>query len=109
VSEILTGAYLRKNYETAVQKAKRVMGQMIWVNIDPIIAEKAGEINAYLIINGKKIEFQDVLIAATSIILNCDYLLTLNKAHFERIPSLEKNIFNPQEFKEKFSDTELLR
>ncbi|MBD3227832.1 MAG: hypothetical protein GF329_06560 [Candidatus Lokiarchaeota archaeon] len=45
---------------------------MVWINIDPIIAEKAGEINAFLILNGQKIEFQDVLIAAKSIILKCD-------------------------------------
>ena len=103
ISEILTGAHLRKNYEIAVEKAKKIMGQMIWINIDPIIAEKAGEINAYLILNGKKIEFQDVLIAATSIVLKCDYIITLNKNHFERIPLLKKMILTPQELKEKFN------
>lgn len=103
VSEILTGSFLRKNHESAVKKAKRIMGQMIWVNIDPLIAEKAGEINAYLIISGKKIEFPDVLIAASSIILNCDYILTLNKDHFKRILSLENKVISPKELAEKLS------
>ena len=101
VSEILTGSFLRKNHESAVKKAKSIMGQMIWVNIDPLVAEKAREINAYLIISGEKIEFLDVLIAATSIILNVDYILTLNNDHFKRILSLENKVISPKELAEK--------
>jgi predicted nucleic acid-binding protein len=104
VSEILTGSYLRKDQDIAVKKAKLVMGQMFWVDVDPKIAEKASEINAYLIINGKIIEFQDVLIAATALILNCDFILTFNKEHFERIPALINRIYNPLELKEKMSE-----
>lgn len=99
VSEILTGSYLRKDYEMAVKKAKLLMGQMNLIHVDPLIAEKAGEINAYLITNGKKIEFPDVMIAATFKILECEYLLTFNEEHFKRIPFLTDKTFNPSEFK----------
>ena len=98
ISEILTGSYLRKDYEVAVKKAKLLMGQMSWIYVDSLIAEKAGEINAYLITNGKKIEFPDVLISATSLILKCDYLITFNKKHFQRIPMLFDKVLEPQEF-----------
>ena len=101
VSEILTGAYLRKDLETAINKAKMIMGQMNWIDVDPLIAEKAGEINAYLIINGKVIDFQDVLIAATSIILKCNFIITKNKNHFERIPALKDRVLTPTELNER--------
>jgi len=101
VSEILTGAYLRKDHDLAAIKAKLLMGQMNWVDVDPLIAEKAGEINAFLIINGLKIEFPDVLIAATSLVLKCDLLISSNKDHFQRIPALKNKVLTPLELKEK--------
>ncbi len=101
VSEILTGAYLRKDHDLAAVKAKLLMGQMEWVDVDPLIAEKAGEINAFLIINGLKIEFPDVLIAATALILNCDLIISNNKEHFQRIPALKNKVLTPLELKDK--------
>ncbi|MHA1315744.1 MAG: type II toxin-antitoxin system VapC family toxin [Candidatus Helarchaeota archaeon] len=101
ISEIFTGVYLRKDYETATKKVRLLLGQINWINFDFQIAKKAGEINAYLIANGKKIDFQDVLIAATFTIQDCDFLLTFNKKHFERIPLILEKIYTPTEF-EKF-------
>ncbi|MHA1379471.1 MAG: PIN domain-containing protein [Candidatus Helarchaeota archaeon] len=97
ISEILTGSFLRKDYEKAIKKAKRIMGQFIWVDVDPLIAEKTAEINAYLIMKGKKIEIQDVIIVASFLILKCDYVLTLNLDHFKRIPALENKVITPEE------------
>jgi len=97
ISEILTGSFLREDYEKAINKAKNIMGQFIWIDVDPLIAEKTAEINAYLITKGKKIEIQDVIIGASSLILKCDYVLTLNLDHFKRIPALENKVITPEE------------
>lgn len=82
VSEIMTGAYLRKDYKEAAAKAKNVLNQFEWVGFEGLIAEKSGELMAYLISEGRKVEFQDVAIGASAMVLGADYLVTQNKAHF---------------------------
>lgn len=57
VSEILTGSYLRRDYTKAVGKAKKVLGQFSWVNLDGVVAEKIALLNAYLITDGQPIEY----------------------------------------------------
>ncbi len=101
VSEILTGSYLTKDSKKSVLEAKRIMGQFIWVELDAEIAEKTAQYLAYLISHGKMIEYQDVAIAATFKATNSDYLLTLNKAHFEHLPELVGKCYIPVEFIKK--------
>lgn len=101
ISEILTGAYLNKNPVEAVKKAKKLLRRMDWIVLDPPIAEKVGEINAYLIKTGKTIELADIIIGASCIVYELDVLLTFNQDHFKRIPNLEAKTFTPQEFWKK--------
>ena len=98
VSEILAGSYLKKNFKEAVSEAKRILGQFMWIELDGQIAEKTAQYLAYLITEGKIIEYPDAAIAATFKVTDSDYLLTLNKAHFERIPDLKGKIYEPKEF-----------
>lgn len=98
ISEILTGSYLRKDFKRAVSEAKRILGQFLWIDLDAEIAEKTAQYLAYLITEGKIIEYQDIAIAATFKITDSDYLLTLNKSHFQAIPELKNKIFEPREF-----------
>lgn len=98
ISEILTGSYLRKDFKKAVEEAKRILGQFIWIELDAEVAEKTAQYLAYLIVEGSIIEYQDVAIAATFKITDADYLLTLNKSHFERIPELKGKVYEPKEF-----------
>ncbi|MBI5332342.1 MAG: type II toxin-antitoxin system VapC family toxin [Candidatus Aenigmarchaeota archaeon] len=98
VSEILTGSYLRKDYKSSVLEAKRILGQFLWIDLDAKIAEKTAQYLAYLITEGNIIEYQDAAIAATFKTTDSDYLLTLNKNHFERIPDLKNKVFIPKEF-----------
>ena len=86
VAEILTGAYLRS--ETAVQKARRVLGQFQWIDVDGTIAEKTAQLTGYLLTAGKIIEFQDIIIAATTLVLEATLFITQNPDHFKRIPLL---------------------
>jgi len=98
VSEILTGSYLRKDFKKSVMEAKRILGQFLWVGLDEKIAEKTAQYLAYLISEGKPIEYQDVVIAATFKSTDSDCLITLNKAHFELIPDLKGKVYAPKEF-----------
>ncbi len=102
VSEILTGAYLRKDYKTAVDKAEKVLGQFSWVLLDGEVAKLVGQLNAYLISKGLPIEYQDVAIAASCLAEGCDFLLTENEDHFARIPKLKGKVVTPQELIEIF-------
>jgi predicted nucleic acid-binding protein len=101
VSEILTGSYLRKDYTKAVTKAKKVLGQFSWVNLDGTVAEKIAQLNAYLITEGQPIEYQDQAIAASCLMTGSDILLTENKEHFSRIPVLKNKVFAPEELERK--------
>lgn len=97
VSEILTGSYLRKDYKTAVKKAEKVLGQFSWVPLDGKIARVIGQLNAYLLVRGLPIEYQDVAIAASCLVVGCDVLVTDNKEHFARIVNLKNKILTPTE------------
>jgi len=98
ISEILTGSNLRKDAKRSVEKAKKLFNQIKWVNLDSQIAEKIGELNAYLISQAKKIELPDVIISATCLVNNLDVILTFNKKHFKNIPSLKYKTMTPFQF-----------
>ncbi len=102
VSEILTGSYLRKDYKAAIKKAERVLGQFRWVPLNGEVAKLVAELNAYLISKGQPIEYQDVVIAASFLMVSCDVLLTENKEHFERLPNLKGKVMTPKEFCQQF-------
>ena len=102
VSEILTGSYLRKDYKNALKKAEKVLGQFRWVPLNGEVAKLVAELNAYLISKGQPIEYQDVAIAASFLMVPCDLLLTENKEHFERLPNLKGKVLTPKEFCQQF-------
>jgi len=72
------------------------------VNIVPLdekIAEEAGKIYSDLIDEGKEIELNDCLIAATSLSLNIKDIITRDIGHFNRIESLVK--LSPEDWLEQ--------
>lgn len=99
ISEILTGSYLSKRAKKAVLEAKKILSQFLWIDLDGEVAEKTGKLLAYLIIEGKMVEYQDVVIAATFFASHSDYLITLNKSHFLVFPKLKGKVFTPVEFR----------
>ena len=101
LSEILTGCYLREDYEKSSLEAKRILSQFLWIDMDSEIAEKTAEFLAYLIKKGKIVEYPDIVIAATFNVIDGDYLITLNKSHFENLPELKGKIMTPKELKDK--------
>lgn len=103
VSEILAGSYLRKDFKKALIEARRILGQFLWVDLDGSVAEKTAQYIAYLITEGKIIEYPDIAIAATFKAADADYLLTLNKPHFEILPDLKGKVYTPKEFRKIIS------
>lgn len=101
VSEILAGACHRS--AKAVVSARQILGQFLWSDLDGDVAEKTAEYLSYLTDEGKIIEYPDIVIAATFKIEDADYLLTLNKPHFENLPNLKGKVFTPKEFLSNFS------
>jgi predicted nucleic acid-binding protein len=101
VSEILTGSYLRKDHILAVKKAEKILNQFRWVTLNGETAKLIAELNAYLIANGQPIEYQDIAIAASFLLEDCDILLTENKEHFERLPNLKNKVMTAKEFCKK--------
>ncbi|MBI4438585.1 type II toxin-antitoxin system VapC family toxin [Candidatus Woesearchaeota archaeon] len=97
ISEILAGSYLAKDYTEAVQSAKRILAQFIWAELDAAAAEKTGQYIAYLISQGTPIEYADAAIAATAKTTGCDYIITLNKKHFQAISEIRNMAVTPSE------------
>ena len=97
VSEILTGSYLRKDYSNAVRKAERVLGQFSWIPLDGEVARTIAQLNSFLIVHGLPIEYQDVAIAASCLVRDCDVLLTDNKEHFLRMAKIKDRVLAPKE------------
>lgn len=100
VAEILTGSYLRRDAKEAVQKAKEVLNQCQWKNVDGETAEKIAQLYSLLLVEKKEqqIEYPDVIIAATFFTSHCDILLTRNKKDFVLFPILKEKVFTPEEF-----------
>lgn len=92
VSEILTGAYLRKDAEAAAERAKEALGQFQWKELDGEVASATGQIMAFLLAHGKRIEYQDTVIAASCLVETADRLVTENEAHFRVIPGLDQRV-----------------
>jgi len=99
VSEILTGVYLRKDVSQALFAAREILGQFQWVEVDGAVAEKTAQLLAYLIMEKKSVEYQDVVIASTALMQNSDALLTLNKKDFMVFPHLKGKVFAPTELR----------
>ena len=59
------------------------------VSIDQDVAIGAGKIYSDLVKQGKTIELNDCLIAATSLSVGINQIVTRNISHFERIEQVE--------------------
>jgi predicted nucleic acid-binding protein len=97
VSEIFTGAYLRKDADAAATRARDALGQFQWRDLDGEAALRAGQIMAHLIAHGRRVEYQDVAIAACAIAEGCDAVITENRDHFEPIPPLAGRVWTVSE------------
>lgn len=105
VAEILTGSSLRRDAKIAILKAKEVLNQCTWKEVDGATAEITAQLYSSLFLEKKEkhIEYPDVLIAATFFSAHCDVLLTLNMKDFTLLQNIKEKVYTPESFKKKFS------
>ncbi len=84
VAELSAGAAL-SSLKDAQKKTDELLAYVKVVDLDESIAISGGKIYANLSKSGKKIEFNDCLIAATAQSLGFNEIVTRNCDHFNRI------------------------
>ena len=84
IMELWRGAMLSNSQTKEKEKIDEILDSVLIYNFTEREAKKAGEIEAELIQQGKKIEIEDVMIAATALIRN-EKVLTRNTKHFHDI------------------------
>ena len=102
ISTITIQEYLRGIYylfgdkpdqiEEKLSKAEGDLVRFSWIELNYNIAKAAAQIDADLTRKGMQIGYADVLIGATAQLFQLT-LLTRNKDHFERIPSIKIQIY----------------
>jgi tRNA(fMet)-specific endonuclease VapC len=80
--------YVGANTPERVEMAESILQNVIVLPFSNEIAQAAGLLYDHLQRIGQKLEFRDVMIAATAIYHNLP-IKTLNFKHFERIPDLK--------------------
>lgn len=84
VAELSAGASLSP-LRDAVTKTEELLAHVMIIELNESIAFEGGKIYANLSKAGKKIEFNDCLIAATARSLGMNEIVTRNLEHFNRI------------------------
>jgi predicted nucleic acid-binding protein len=84
VAELGAGAALSSRKD-ALKKTEELLAYVRIAELDESVAMAGGKIYAALSRNGKKIEFNDCLIAATAQSLGMNEIVTRNCDHFNRI------------------------
>ena len=88
IAELSVGAHL-SNRKDALEKTLRILKTVEIIDIDETVAIKAGKIYSKLAKEGKQIELNDCLIAATSLSVGINKIVTRNINHFQRIEEIE--------------------
>jgi predicted nucleic acid-binding protein len=85
--EIFYGAYKSKKRMTNIEGSKRLLSRLDVLSLNVEAAEKAGNFFSDLELEGLRVGFRDVLVAASSL-ENHLALVTRNKKHYSRIVGL---------------------
>lgn len=84
IAELSAGAALSQRND-AMKKTEELLAYVRIVELDESVAMVGGKIFAKLSTAGRKIEFNDCLIAATALSLGMSEIVTRNCDHFNRI------------------------
>lgn len=102
VSEILVGVYLQSKPHSYVIKARELLAQFKWYDMNAAVAEEAARLIADRIKKGRPVDYQDNIIAATFLTAKADYLVTKNVKHFTS-DKLAQKVYSPDEFMKQLS------
>lgn len=97
VSEIFLGAFLQRDADAASLRARKALSQFHWHDFDGDAALRTGQVAAFLMAHGRRIEYEDTAIARAFLAAKGDVIVTDNKAHFEAIPGLSGRVRTPKE------------
>ena len=87
VAELSVGAHLSQRSD-ALEMTLDLLSIVEVISVDKDVAVKGGEIYSSLAKNGEAIELNDCLIAATSLSVGINEIVTRNTKHFERIKAV---------------------
>ena len=87
VAELSVGAHLSQRPD-ALEMTLDLLSIVEVISVDKDVAVKGGEIYSSLAKNGEAIELNDCLIAATSLSVGINEIVTRNTKHFERIKTV---------------------
>ena len=88
IAELSVGAHLSQQND-ALKQTLELLSIVEVISVDKEIAIEGGEIYSHLIRTGKRIELNDCLIAATSLHIGINRIVTRNQNHFKRIDMIE--------------------
>jgi tRNA(fMet)-specific endonuclease VapC len=88
VAELSVGAHPSQRSD-ALEMTLDLLSIVEVISVDEDVAIKGGEIYSHLAKNGEAIELNDCLIAATSLYVGINEIVTRNIKHFERIKAVE--------------------
>lgn len=88
VMELWEGIHRVDSTENERERVEELLTDLREAPFDRDCAMKAGEINANLASDGRPIDVEDVMIAATALVHDVP-VVTRNVSHFERIDGLE--------------------
>ncbi len=88
VAELSVGAYLSQRTD-AIEKTLRIISATSIIDLNKEIAILGGKIYSELVREGKEIELNDCLIAATALSSGIKEIATRNGDHFKKIKGLK--------------------
>lgn len=88
VAELSVGAYLSQKND-ALENTLKILSTTSIIDLDKEIAMLGGKIYSELVREGKEIELNDCLIAATSLSTGIKEIVTRNVDHFNKVNGLK--------------------
>ena len=92
VLELYEGVARSQTPESKQQRILDILDTKHVVSADRAVMRKAGKLSGELINDGRRIEREDCIIAATAL-LNDEPVITRNTRHFERVDGLETRTY----------------
>lgn len=94
VFELVTGIYAsKKKPEPALDQLFSFLKKLTILPLTKEAVMQSGKIAGTLVKEGRKIEGNDTLIAGIALVNGIDTIVTNNKKHFERIPSVKVIVY----------------
>jgi len=106
ITELLAGAHSSREASKNVIRAKELLAEFNWIELDGRTAENIAILLAYRNKIGQPVDYTDAAIAGSFLTSGSDFLITDNKKDFE-FPQLKGKVYTPKEFLNAWKTKEL--